>query len=361
MPRPEYRVRLFLSADLVGSTAFKAGSGQSIPSDELHPLWVKEVKEFYRSFPTRYQKIYKDSGASGDTLFSTYDIPQVWKTIGDEIILAVRVKNLNHLAYCVNSFIYSLDMYSVDLKKRAVKLDIKGCGWLAAFPSPNVTIFNVSNTIPVSELYDEEREREADLKPREHDYLGPEIDSGFRISRFSEANQFSMSAGLGLCLCDAAYHSLFRHQFVYNGRQILKGVANGNAYPVVTLDVERDSINREVRNYERAVTREYDVLPLHLANFLKSYMKREKLNIPTLKFNDEPIYEGDLPACYKDHVSKWEIESEVERRVDVLAASAAENEGEGNTENLDILQANADEVVDAADRPDARKIAEPQS
>ena len=357
MAHPAYRVRLFLSADLVGSTAFKAGEGQSVRSQELHPIWVQEVKEFYRSFPAKYTKIFRESRLSGDESFPSYDAPKVWKTIGDEIITVCRVQDLNHLSYCVNSFIHALDAYSEDLRVKGIKLDIKGCGWLAAFPSPNVTIFDKSDGADVTELYDEYRECGADIDPRSHDFLGPEIDSGFRISKFSESNQFSMSAGLALCLCDAAYHSLFRHAFAYHGRQVLKGVANGNAYPIFTLDVERNAINREVRNYERAVTRDGDIVPLHLANFLRSFMKKESLNIPLLKKRNEAILDTELPECFKDHIIKWNSERETLEKMAKTAEKAVSEGDSGNDENLRELEENIDSSVAAAVEKEFASIA----
>ncbi len=359
MAHPAYRVRLFLSADLVGSTAFKAGDGQSVKSEGLHPIWVEEVKGFYRAFPAKYSKIFKESRLSGDENFQQYDAPRVWKTIGDEIITTCRVQDLNHLSYCVNAFIHALDSYSEDLRAKNVKLDIKGCGWLAAFPSPNVTIFEKSDGPDETELYDESRERLADLDPRSHDFLGPEIDSGFRISKFSESNQFSMSAGLALCLCDAAYHSLFRHPFAYHGRHLLKGVANSNAYPIVTLDVERDAVNREVRNYEKAVTRESDVVPLHLANFIKSFMKREKLNIPVLRNRNEATSDADLPNCFKEHRGRWNAEFETLERMKKTAEEAANQEGPGTDDNLKEITEGINQSTGEAVDKELRSVAIP--
>ena len=48
---PNYRVRLFLSVDLVGSTMFKAGRGGEGTND-THPIWVNEARKFCHEFQT---------------------------------------------------------------------------------------------------------------------------------------------------------------------------------------------------------------------------------------------------------------------------------------------------------------------
>lgn len=78
---PEYRVRLFLTVDLVGSTAYKAKSSEGKENNkEPHPEWVNRFRKFYQQFPQILDSSYKETETgkkSGAEL-----TPQVWKTIG---------------------------------------------------------------------------------------------------------------------------------------------------------------------------------------------------------------------------------------------------------------------------------------
>jgi hypothetical protein len=49
MAIPEYRLRLFLSVDLAGSTAFKNGAGSINATDnDPYPVWVSSIRDFLK-------------------------------------------------------------------------------------------------------------------------------------------------------------------------------------------------------------------------------------------------------------------------------------------------------------------------
>ena len=180
IPCPEYRLRLFLSVDLAGSTSFKNGPGkQPIDGDASKPRWVQRIRHFYRDFPLLVRQTYnKMPGPS----HPTYQPPHVWKTIGDEILLCCRVMNLGHLAICVESFICALEEYGVILDNDGKELDVKGAGWIAAFPAQNVTVALDEQRTSI-EKFDEQFELEADKTSVGIDFLGNAIDCGFRVAR----------------------------------------------------------------------------------------------------------------------------------------------------------------------------------
>jgi hypothetical protein len=344
MIAPEYRIRLFLSVDLVGSTAFKAGPGRHTAEDQTYPIWVNLTNQFYRRFPAMVLAAFRELRRSEDASFDRYQAPVLWKTIGDEIVLCCRVENVNHLAFCVIAFIRAMDRYSGDLRAGGHDLDVKGTGWIAAFPAPNFTVFGSHVDVDQSELIDEPSERSADVDPHEHDFLGSEIDSGFRISHFSASDKLVISVGLALLLCNAAYHRLFNFPFNYEGRYSLKGVIDGHPYPIVSIDTERDTKKREVRNYENAVTNRRDVYPLHLANFLRSFMEDENLEVPLLCEQSEAVADRNLPLSYRVFIEKWTATAEeITRRRDSEAQSAGQ---EGTSaENRSTVEANLDLMV----------------
>jgi len=192
---PEYRLRLFQSVDLVGSTAFKARHS-SAEAGEISPLWVTQIKHFYREFPRILASNFAKLKHAEDCC--KYDkAPNVWKTIGDEIIFCVRLTSLEHLSVCTSAFIKSLEEYGRILEREGRALDVKGISWVAAFPSPNITVdlklALEGNDKPSSygEQIDEIDEKGADKDPHLYDFLGPQIDAGFRSGKLSSADTLS--------------------------------------------------------------------------------------------------------------------------------------------------------------------------
>ena len=83
----QFRVRLFLSVDLSGSTAFK-NSQDGEARDQASPKWVTAFDAFYRGFPAKFRSSYalrKTSQSGSD------NCPKLWKAVGDELIFCGRV------------------------------------------------------------------------------------------------------------------------------------------------------------------------------------------------------------------------------------------------------------------------------
>lgn len=199
---PEYRLRLFLSVDLAGSTAFKNGPGDShLEGSGPHQIWLERFRHFYRQFPNLVTQYYKSQahgiGADADAF------PRLWKTIGDEILFCCRVTSLAHVAACVTGFLDALDAYGIILDNDGGHMDLKGAGWVAGFPAPNVTVALAGRGDEGAE-YDEDLEAQADLKPERFDFLGNGIDGGFRIAKYAASDRFAASVELMWLLAEAA-------------------------------------------------------------------------------------------------------------------------------------------------------------
>jgi len=82
------RLRLFMSADIVGSTAFKQRSSRDSDS------WFGVVRSFYSKsqgfFEKKWDEAYKAHQASPSMLPLSADPPELWKTIGDEVLFTRR-------------------------------------------------------------------------------------------------------------------------------------------------------------------------------------------------------------------------------------------------------------------------------
>ena len=207
-PPPTTGLRLFLSADLAGSTAFK----QSGKLDE----WQKYFREFYRQLPA----LLRQKLVGGR--FKGIELP-VWKLIGDEIVFSAPLSRWDQSHRCVAAFRAAV----VEFRQRTIaatdgRLDVKCAGWTAGFPVGNICV-----------------ESPADLPP---DYIGPGMDIGFRLVKAAVPRRMLLSVELAWLL------SLPRSDptatFFVSGGMELKGVAKGRSYPSIWLDNFRDAPER---------------------------------------------------------------------------------------------------------------------
>ena len=368
---PEYRLRLFLSVDLVGSTAFKAKHGA--PSLDVeratpNPAWVDQIRHFYRDFPERVQRSYEklDKPASLEKYNSA---PQVWKTIGDEIVFCCRLSSREHLAACVRAFVGALEQYGQYLDSVGRLLDVKGYGWVAAFPSPNVTVVVSSGRQTAQpdpkvtpEFPDEAIEVKADAIPSQFDFLGKEIDAGFRTGRHCSADKLSLSLELSWLLTSLRENVHVRGvEFAYHGRQELKGVLNSRPYPIFSIDVERNENRREVRVRERIVSGVRETpSALHIHDFLQSFFADEDIEFPALRRLEADQLENELPANYREYQKNWTaIAEEIQRRWK-NESDAADAEGDGHAQEDDAISDAAKHVLSRVRGDAIETPAEPQ-
>jgi hypothetical protein len=326
-------MRLFMSVDLVGSTAFKASKEHSEPQNgSPSPPWVDEFRTFYKDFSIAVTKSYElVVKALGDELQGDIDNwPRVWKTIGDEIIFCGRVHSVEHTAASVSAFLKALEQYSKRLEADEKPLRLKGAGWLAAFPAPNISIAVTSDpvadqpeAIAMPSENTEEFERTADNAPSKFDFLGKGIDTGFRIAKYASEDRFVASVQLGYVLARAATKKKFPHSFGYHGREALKGVVDGAPYPVVSIDTERSEIKSKLKSREAALTGETTVQAHALGDFLETFMMVAKIDRPCLGEGQE-AWGHDWPESYHRYQAAF-------------------------AEHLEIDDANVQQVADAVD------------
>lgn len=277
----DYRIRLFLSVDLAGSTAFKAGAGFK-PANESspHPLWIVVIRKFYEAFPASLERHFERRKAALTVDASLFQSPSSWKTIGDEIIFCCRLKDYCHLHLCVLSFIDALKEYGAVLAAEKHQLDVKGTAWIAAFPAINMTA--TREGLKTTDYLQEKFEAEADAKPSQFDFLGPEIDAGFRISKHSSPDKCAVSLQLAWLLTNSPGEGLSRDSFIYIGRDNLKRVIRDKPYPILCLVSERSEAKAELRRRESRITRRADFEISELHNFLTSFMETEEIESPYL-------------------------------------------------------------------------------
>ncbi len=334
---PSYRIRLFLSVDLVGSTAFKAESNKhdAFP----HPDWLKKFQTFYSDFPKAVQERYAELSLKADNKVLCDKYPMVWKTVGDEIIFCNTVLSKRHLSRAVEAFLLALSEYGDKLEMDTDgQLDVKGAGWVSVYPTSNITLrIKGSNEEDISE----ELEKEADKDPRGFDFLGKHIDAGFRITKNASVDKFATSLELAYLLAEANLEKIFLRSFTYHGEEILKGVNKGHACPVITVDTERNAIKRSLRFRERTLSGRQSTDTHALIDYLKEFMKYHDIEAPCL-----PNHHGDAiesSASYEKFREAWQKKTNDNYQQDESIESSSEQNEQDNGDVNDTLSS---EILD---------------
>lgn len=266
----EYRVRLFLSVDLSGSTAFKNSKDGAEVDVSASPRWVNVFQKFYSGFPEEYQSTYQRSknGMVGDDT-----CPSLWKAVGDELVFCGTVSNKKAVSLAILAFIDTLHAYRKRLQDQGHALNLKGAAWLAAFPEPNRAV-QLRTALGQPEYFtaSEALERAADATPHEFDFLGKAIDTGFRVASTASTECFALSVQLARLLVGLAPGFGFDHDIRFAQPIALKGVNGGEPYPRLYIDTMTYLPSEEVRKKERALLKtDVGLARNELLEYLKVY------------------------------------------------------------------------------------------
>ncbi|MGM0443420.1 MAG: hypothetical protein ACQEQV_04455 [Fibrobacterota bacterium] len=193
---------IFISFDLVNSTAFKL-------KDPYWPLLFNRFFDYCRSQVKGY-------------FTSAVD----WKMVGDEILFYMPLQHMETLAELPSRIFSILRRNIIFIKENtAVQelLSVKATLWCAYMreqrdfsPRNHESNYLIRNTAGNSVRLD---------------FLGPHIDTGFRLGSFGGQGKLVIGAHLAVLISDAA-PQMRKHIRIVSYEQ-LKGVWNGRPYPVV--------------------------------------------------------------------------------------------------------------------------------
>jgi hypothetical protein len=271
---PEFlrpRLRLFFGVDLVGSTSFKQKGEYPLknPSEaefrHLGAKWFSGIANFYRDVERRFSVAWADCRkAYFETTGTELGIqPKLWKTNGDELIYEVALTEAEDVAYILAAWITALKAYRRDLKiQLGHDLDIKATAWLAGFPIGNAEVVFCSDVSANIKRYQDEDpkvfhfsllelwyENESNRSGLVKDYVGPAVDTGFRIATHSTPRKFVISLEVALILSLAGPLQQFCKKYsfdqegltvAFDGCHAMKGVLGGRPYPIFWIDLMFD-------------------------------------------------------------------------------------------------------------------------
>jgi len=295
-----YRVRLFLSVDLSGSTAFKNSKSGESRQGASAPKWVTVFQQFYTDFPAlfgaEFQKETRESVGQ--------DVcPKLWKAVGDELVFCGTISNQKTCIVALHAFVNTLHIYRKRLLDENIDLDVKGAGWLAAFPEPNRTV-KLRQASDTSELHSasEALEAAADHAPFDYDFLGKAIDTGFRVANNAKPERLILSVQLARLIVAAKQEQGGNGYDVRIDRPTtFKGVNKNEPYPVLYIDTMDHLPTKKSRLLERTLLRENSVPDTEtLANYLAEYCAVVGTDEIMLKANADS---EDIapPASYIEH------------------------------------------------------------
>lgn len=237
-------VYLFLSVDMDNSTAFKV----------MEPRWPFVIHKFYEDVVGEIRAVCPRFN--------------VWKYIGDEVTFWRRIDPGDDLVTLVSDTYSALNRICTNLdrieelhhvKTRHV-VGAKATIWAAAAEFVKnadlhrdlKTSYRHPNRIIIDEhvLGVTQRQHAGQLKI--YDFIGPDIDTGFRTSHFAHRGFLLVSAGLAFALLSAAAGDgeLARRMKIVSFER-LKGVWNDRPYPIIWYTDDWSDIARHFYYDER--------------------------------------------------------------------------------------------------------------
>lgn len=208
-------LRLFASIDLEGSTAFK----QTLANRQSR-TWLSVVLNFVETFE---QSFWQHIGEQARDPFKTPSPkqPRLWKILGDELVFAMEIKRAVDACIYVDALTAALsDWNRAVLAQRKVSaamperpLLVKGAAWLADFPVTNAVL---------------------PIEGNHHDYIGPSMDTGFRLAKLASPRRLALSVELAWLLLRE--NEQRKIEFAGRTRE-LKGVACDSGYPQLWIEV----------------------------------------------------------------------------------------------------------------------------
>jgi len=244
------RLRLFLSADIVGSTALKQTPRDAISASTVE--WFPVLQGFYietqRAFLGGWQRALPEDSKEKQLYWGP--TPEFWKVIGDEILFTKELTDSHQLLNTLSCWITAIDATRKFIRGVDSRLDVKCTAWTAGFPLVNKEValpraFDVSGQAVTDyfkeggRLLNERYARRGNDAKIAVDYIGPSIDIGFRLCQFASARKFVLSVGVAfiLSLSNRQSSEDRTSKFRYDGSQVLKGVYGGARYPIFWIDL----------------------------------------------------------------------------------------------------------------------------
>jgi hypothetical protein len=200
-----------------------------------------------------------------------------WKAVGDELIYVFDIDSPEQIHHLVVSFLKVVRQYDSYQVAKDQVVRFKASGWTAGFPVRNRRIRFRGPKLYTADVTEsanrkafatkecsgrdqcvrpEDCHRFTEYQPEKTDYLGPDIDAGFRIGDHAHPGIMVISMDLAEMLGRAPEH-LQQVRGAMVGWEKLKGVWNGSPYPIIwaTLPENLDSTYDQFKEWSSDLDR----------------------------------------------------------------------------------------------------------
>ena len=207
-------VAMFMSADVVGSTNFKV-QAQRERSD-----WLEAFATLFRELPLVFM------GQLAAAFIEHDEVPEsgVWKVMGDEVILLALPTSIEVAEGLTVAFCNTVRQCDERISARW-PLNLRGTCWAAEVGQRN-------RRVEIPEMFGG-RDGSSYV-----DYLGPDVDTGFRLSAHSGHGEVIVSPNLLEPLARREDSPL---RFHHAGEARLKGVLQGEPFPLWIVSADGQS------------------------------------------------------------------------------------------------------------------------
>ncbi len=340
------RLKVFLSADIVGSTALK----QNFKADLTDVVWPEVIQGFYRNFIEQIEFRWNDGSArftekngEDDTqkFFGSY--PKFWKTVGDEVLFWKALDNENQLwatlAVWLSAVSSIRDFFSRFSEPEVRGLDIKSSVWIAGFPVRNRLFRSSALSIDEFEEFLGLLYLSDDVDTSQsYDFVGPSIDIGFRLASHSSQRKMYIDAATAYLLAKSASRVHDEHaedlaelldgrigidegdikkrlSIFYSGSEVLKGVGGEKKYPKFWINTCRHGTSESMREGLMFPNGRQPAEPKNIIAFCeKFYSERAQFLVRPFINNEDALSYSSKPEKYDGELSNMvhEIVEEVE-------------------------------------------------
>lgn len=201
----QHSVTLFISFDLVNATLYKTTHKGT---------WTLDLSTILRHVIQTFTKKENDGY-------------RFWKTLGDEVIFTKNIPYVFEVEDILNE-IYQ-DVVSIN---RNIAAGIHGGTMASHGLSIKATVWaaNISSTHQHADnFYTEYQINKNQLQP---EYLGTDIDAGFRIAKYTSSNRLLISFELAALFYKDPLLRRKMHRIHFLGVRSLKGIWEGVSYPI---------------------------------------------------------------------------------------------------------------------------------
>jgi hypothetical protein len=331
---------------MVGSTAYKQqarfpigdaakGSGEI----DLTPNWMSPITDFFSSFTEALNQCWDEKKAwiaqqSTMTELPIGENPEIWKANGDELIFTKELSDRREIHIILVCWMDAIKLYrkSLPTKKR---LDVKSCIWFAGFPITNSEIIFSKNTGAIRTRFNDDPrldqyyllenwyEKPESRENLIQDFLGPSIDTGFRLAAQATPRKMIVSIEVAYLLSAAKMPTgkkvngyLDWPKIVYDGRVDFKGVLGGKPYPVFWIDLHSEDKETAIEDNLTQPPKPLGSNEIEL--FCESFFSQhESVMLKPFIYNDAAGQYGDLPENYVEHLLRLSgVWQEEKRRYD---------------------------------------------